>query len=164
MNSEKDFIVLIQDNHSLIYKITSFYSSNSDEQKDLYQEVVYQMWKSFKSFENRSKVTTWMYRLALNTCITYIKKETRKKNIPNFELQELYDDQDSHFEEQVKVMYQQIQMLNKIEKGIILLYLEGKSYDEMAEITGFSPSNIGTRISRIKNKIRSKIKEEKLWN
>ncbi len=141
--------------------MTSIYGKNKKDQKDLYQEIVYQLWKSYPSFRNDSKMSTWMYRIALNTCITHFKKE--KRNVTKLELDQIIeykiDYKDSLMEERIKTMYTHIKNLNSIEKGIILLFLEGKSYDEIATITGFSTTNIGTRLGRIKQKIKNEIKK-----
>ena len=141
--------------------MTSIYGKNKKDQKDLYQEIVYQLWKSYPSFRNDSKMSTWMYIIALNTCITHFKKE--KRNVTKLELDQIIeykiDYKDSLMEERIKTMYTHIKNLNSIEKGIILLFLEGKSYDEIATITGFSTTNIGTRLGRIKQKIKNEIKK-----
>tara|TARA_R110001583_G_scaffold160872_1_gene312793 strand:+ start:75334 stop:75819 length:486 start_codon:yes stop_codon:yes gene_type:complete len=161
MQQKKEFIKAIKENEGIIFKVTSIYCANKEDQKDLYQEIVYQLWKSFPLFRNESKITTWMYRVALNTSITHLKKE--KRNGTKLELDELVEYKIEHkntlIEERIQILYAHIKNLNTIEKGIILLYLEGKSYDEIASITGFSNTNIGTRIGRIKQKLKSEIKK-----
>lgn len=159
MNPNKDFIEIIKANEGLIYKVARVYTNSKEDEKDLYQEIVYQLYKSFGSFRNDSKISTWMYRIALNTSITHLNKEKRKGNqisvserILNYS--ETIDDAN---EDQVALLYDHIRKLSTIERGIILLYLEGKSYDEIAAITGFTTTNIGTRLGRIKHKIKSKI-------
>lgn len=155
MEGKKEFIAIIHKNEGLIYKITKVYAYSRDDEQDLYQEIVYQLWKSFGSFRNDSKISTWIYRIALNTSIAYLNKEKRKGNhIPiNEVLLNRTDTSDTIIEEQVEVLYAHIKKLNTIEKGIILLYLEGKTYDEIASITGFTPTNVGTRLGRIKQKL-----------
>ena len=157
---EKDkFIQVIKDNEGIIYKVSRVYTNNVEDQKDLYQEIVYQLWKSFSSFKDNSKVSTWLYRVALNTSIAYLNKQKRRGNqVPiDVSLLNRMDDDDHLMEERVHVLYAQIKMLNVVEKGLILLFLEGKSYDEIAEITGFTNSNVGTRLARIKVKLKSQI-------
>lgn len=160
MDSKQEFIDLIKSNQGLIYKVTRVYTYSKEDEQDLYQEIVYQLWKSFGSFKNQSKLTTWMYRVALNTAITYLNKEKKQGNtVPIDEgVLNRSEADDSLKSEQLEIMYAHIKRLNTIEKGIILLYLEGKSYDEMAIITGFTASNIGTRLNRIKQKISDQIK------
>ena len=155
------FIEIIKENEGLIYKVTKVYTYNKEDEQDLYQEIVYQLWKSFPSFRNDSKISTWMYRIALNTSIAYLNKEKKKGNhAPVGELLlNKADATDSLIEERSEVLFALIKKLNEIEKAIILLHLEGKTYDEIAVITGFTATNVGTRLGRIKQKIISQIKK-----
>ena len=159
MQKETEFVRIIKENEGVIFKITTLYTDNRDDQKDLYQDVVYQLWKSFDSFKGNAKIGTWIYRVALNTALTYSKKNKRKiKTVPiDFSKMELKDDTDDILDHKMKLMYAKIKELSKMEKSIIFLYLEGKDYTEISSITGFSTSNVGTRLNRIKNKLKSKI-------
>lgn len=143
------FNKIIKEHEALIYKVARAYAPDEEDRKDLYQEIVYQLWKSFPNFRKEAKVSTWMYRVALNTSITHAKKAKKNKNQSSIdiELLNIADDTDHVLEERVQMLYAHIQQLNLIEKGIILLFLEGKSYEEIANITGLSPTNIGTRLS-----------------
>ena len=159
MGKEESFTRIIKDNEGVIFKITTIYTDNRQDQKDLYQEIVYQLWKSFDSFRNESKISTWMYRIALNTAIGQLKKSKKHSNktgIDQVVLQQT-ENYDTEFENRLKMVYEQIHQLNILEKGLILLLLEGKKYEEIAEITGLSETNVGTRISRIKQKLKSRI-------
>ncbi|MEJ1221910.1 RNA polymerase sigma factor [Sediminicola sp. 1XM1-17] len=159
MDKEQLFTTLIKENEGVIFKITTFYTEHRDDQKDLYQDIVYQLWKSFDSFRNEAKISTWMYRIALNTAITRLNKRKRKPyevGIDQVILQQT-EHYDPVFEERLKLLYTQIQNLNVLEKGIMLLLLEGKQYDEISVITGLTPTNVATRISRIKQKLKSQI-------
>jgi RNA polymerase sigma-70 factor (ECF subfamily) len=157
MQQEQEFIRTIKRHEGVIYKITHVYAQDNEDQKDLYQEIVYQLWKSFGSFKGNSKVSTWMYRVALNTSITHQKKK-RVTGIPlDFELLQISDEHDAVMDEKLQRMYAQIKQLNVVEKGIILLYLEGKSYDDISEITGFTITNVGTRLGRIKQKLKNNL-------
>ncbi len=161
MHTKKEFIQDIKENEGIIYKIARIYSNNTEDQKDLYQEIVYQLWKSYSSFKENSKISTWMYRIALNTAISNLKKEKRKGSrvsIDNFPLNQM-DQVDTVMEERIALLYAHIKKLSIVERGIILLHLEGKNYDEIATITGFTNTNIGTRLARIKQKIKSQIKQ-----
>ncbi len=161
MQDKTAFVTIVKENEGIIYKITRVYTDTQEDQKDLYQEIVYQLWKSFGSFKGNSKISTWMYRVAMNTAIAYLNKS--KKKVPqvrlDFELLHPIDEKDSTTEERLSILYAMIKQLNVIEKGLILLLLEGKSYDEIAVITGFSSSNVGTRLSRIKKKIKENVKK-----
>ena len=161
MQKQQNFIKLIKENEGIIYKITLVYAFNEEDQKDLYQEIVYQLWKSFDSFRGGSKISTWMYRIALNTSITRLKKEKRKGERVSLDsyLLERIDQIDTIMEDRIKLLYSHIKQLNTVEKGVILLYLEGNNYDEIASITGFTSSNVGTRLNRIKQKLKSQIKK-----
>lgn len=158
MAKEIAFSKLIREHQGLIYKVASIYTNTKQDQEDLFQEIVYQLWKYFDSFRNESKITTWMYRVGMNTAITYLKK-SKRKNLNSIPISEAIigssEVSDEVYEERLKQLYRHIQHLNSLEKGLMLLLLEGKSYKEMAEITGLSDSNIGTKISRIKSKLRT---------
>ncbi|MGJ8659929.1 sigma-70 family RNA polymerase sigma factor [Cellulophaga fucicola] len=159
MTKEEKFVELIQNNQGLIFKITTVYTTNKTDQQDLYQDIVYQLWKSFDGFKNQSKISTWMYRVALNTALTRLKKKIKAPKsiaIEKVVLQQT-ENYDPVFEEQLKMVYAQIQQLNVLEKALMLLLLEGKQYDEIAEIVGITASNVGTKISRIKQKIKNNI-------
>jgi len=162
MQSETEFIRIIKDNEGVIFKITTMYTNNSIEQQDLYQDVVYQLWKSFKSFRGESKISTWMYRVAMNTALTRLRRDKRMADKVSIDkvILEQTENYNPQFEERLKLMYAHIKRLNELEKGIMLLLLEGKKYEEIAEITGLSPSNVGTRISRIKEKLKQQIVKE----
>jgi len=160
MNNEnlKDiFIKKLSENNGIIHKVCNIYCNNSEEKKDLMQEITLQLWKSFSNFREKSKFSTWMYRIALNTAITEIRKSNR-----NPILETLSEKQDTltekeylpNLDEEINKLYKAIAKLNEIEKGIILLYLEKKTYAEIGEITGLSEKNISVKIVRIKAKLK----------
>ncbi len=156
------FVKVIQDSEGIIYKIARTYTKTDDDRNDLYQEIVYQLWKSFHTFKGNSQISTWIYRVALNTSISQWRKE--KKHGQKVDLNNLFLKQpeayNAELDHRMTMVYAQIDQLNKIEKGIILMLLEGKKYEEIAEITGFSASNVGTRISRIKAKMKERIEKK----
>jgi RNA polymerase sigma factor (sigma-70 family) len=161
MSNETEFIEIIKAHEALIYKIARLYANTRDGQQDLYQDIVYQLWKSFSSFRGESKISTWMYRIALNTSIGYLNKEkmTTSHQPIDETLLNRTDPGDTIKEEQIEALYANIKTLNTMDTAIIFLYLEARSYDEMAEITGLSATNIGTRLGRIRQKIIDQIKE-----
>ncbi|MEX0289614.1 MAG: RNA polymerase sigma factor [Flavobacteriaceae bacterium] len=163
MGKEEEFAQIIKDNEGVIFKITTIYTNNGQDQKDLYQDIVYQLWKSYDSFRNESKISTWMYRVALNTAIRQLQKRKRRPDDVSIDkvVARQTENYDTEFEERLKVLYSHISKLNVLEKGLILLLLEGKKYEEIADITGLSPNNVGTRISRIKAKLKSQIVKSK---
>ena len=161
MHTKEEFFQNIKENEGIIYKVARLYADSAEDQKDVYQEIVYQLWKSYPSFKKNSKISTWMYSVALNTAISNLKKEKRKGiqvPIDNSLLNRMAEI-DTVMEERITLLYAHIKKLSIVEKGIILLYLEGKNYDEIAAITGFTATNIGTRLTRIKNKLKSQIKK-----
>jgi len=159
MQKEEEFVRIIKEHEGVIFKITSLYTDNRDDQKDLYQDVVYQLWKSFDSFRAEAKISTWMYRIALNTALTRLKKSKRMGNSVSMDtvVMQQTENYNPEFEEKLKLLYAHIKQLNVLEKGLMLLLLEGKKYDDISEITGLSPSNVATRISRIKQKLKTQI-------
>jgi len=158
MKGEQAFIKLIKENEGIIYKITRIYTNNQESQKDLYQEIVYQLWKAFNAFKGNSKVSTWMYRIALNTALIHLK--IKKKGGYSVPLEGIVLKQESYdplFEERLEVLYANIGNLGDVDKGIIFLFLEGKKYEEISLITGLTTSNVGTRMIRIKDKLKAQI-------
>lgn len=159
MASETEFTHLIQKHQGLLIKVASVYTNTTPDREDLFQEIVYQLWKCFDSFRGESKITTWMYRVGMNTAITHLKKSKKQTAITAWsERVEMgMPSDDNIYEERLAILHAYIQNLNQLEKGLMLLVLEGKNYSEIAAITGLSASNVGTRISRIKNKLKNNI-------
>jgi len=158
MRKEEAFSQMIKDHEGIIYKITRVYCDGAQDQMDLYQDIVYQLWKGFDTFKGNSKRSTWMYRVALNTTYTFLRKQKKRgTKVPIENLNLSYEIKDTHLEERLQVMYAHIKKLKEIDRGIILLLLEGKKYEEIATITGFTRSNVATRISRIKEKLRTQL-------
>lgn len=159
MDNQTAFIEIIQQNEALIYKVAKIYSNSKEDEQDLYQEIVYQLWKSFAFFRNESKISTWIYRIALNTAIAQLNKmKKRPGHLPVEDwLLNKTEVADTVREEQSELLFVLIKKLNDIEKAIILLYLEGKTHAEIATITGFTVTNTGTRLARIKQKIKNQL-------
>lgn len=154
---EKEFVQIISQNQGIIHKVCSIYCDSEEDRRDLFQEILAQLWKSFASFRNESKFSTWMYRVALNTAITSFKKIKRQPDkssleIDNFQL--AVEEYDQETEEQIKLLYQAIANLSGIEKSIILLYLENKEYEEIAEITGITQNYVRVKMNRIRKKLK----------
>ena len=150
---EQEFLSVIREYERVIYKVCYLYANPNAPLNDLYQDVVLNLWKAYPKFRKECKVSTWIYRIALNTCISFYRKE---KNVP--EIVSLTKDTDWTIEahdpinEMLKQLYQMINQLGQLDKSIILLYLEDKSYEEIAEITGLTVTNVATKLSRIKDK------------
>ena len=154
---EREFLQIITENQGIIHKVCSIYCDLEEDRRDLFQEILAQLWKSFPSFRNESKFSTWMYRVALNTAITSFKKDKRQpdKSGVSFEnLQLVAEAYDSSTEDQIKMLNKAVSQLTGIEKSIILLFLEDKKYEEIAEITGITQNYVRVKMNRIKKKLK----------
>jgi RNA polymerase sigma-70 factor (ECF subfamily) len=163
IDTEQAFLTMVNENQGIIHKICQVYTNNPADKEDLFQEIVIQLWKSYGTFRGEAKFSTWMYRIALNTAISDIRKKERKVKIifPEVEPKELADDNtDKGKEEQMKLLFKAIAQLSELEKAIVMLYLEEKSYEEMEEILGISNGNLRVKMNRIKDKLRTITKEE----
>jgi RNA polymerase sigma-70 factor (ECF subfamily) len=154
-HTEQEFLAVIKEYERVIYKVCYLYATKNIPLNDLYQEVVLNIWKGFGAFRRESKISTWIYRIALNTCISFIRKE---KNMPDIvhltqEANRMTDDQDE-LQVMLKELHLLINRLGQLDKSIILLYLEEKSYEEIAGIMGLTVTNVATKLSRIKDKLR----------
>lgn len=161
MEKEEIFIKSIQDNERLIYRVAAFYTDRKDDRDDLVQEIIYALWKSFETFKNAASLSTWMYRIAMNVAIFHLKKDKRKlTTVPvDPEVLNFPETGFSDSEEKLQKVQKHIKVLSLLDKGILMLYLESKSHEEIAAITGISKSNVGTRLSRIKDKLRQQVSE-----
>ncbi len=159
MDKKNRFIKVIKANEGLIFKVATLYTNSLQDKEDLYQEIIFQLWKSFDTFNDQSKLSTWMYRVAMNTAIYNLQRAKRQINTVSIdtEAERFADVADNSEEKRIRLLYESIQTLNLLERGIILLYLEGKSHQEIAEIIGITTSNVGTKISRIKEKLKFQI-------
>jgi len=158
-NLKKEFIRLIEENQGIIFKVSRMYCKSNFCREDLFQEILLQLWKSFPNYDNNRKFSTWMYRIALNTAISQFRSS--QKEILSFKeiLPEEIKDEISDKKENTKILYDAIGKLNKAEKSLIILYLDNLQYNEIAEITGISVSNVGVKINRIKSKLEKILKE-----
>jgi RNA polymerase sigma-70 factor, ECF subfamily len=157
VNKELQFTEYINSHKNLIFKVASVYCYNTEERKDLVQEIVLQLWKSFPRYDSSFKFSTWAYRIALNVCISYVRKTiVRNKTIKEYKEFIEVDIVESCQEcENLNRLYKVFEILKPIERAIITLNLEGCSNKEIAEIIGITPTNVSTRILRIKNKLKN---------
>jgi len=155
MKIEKTFIEIIQRHERIIYKICYVYTTPELPIPDLYQEVVCNLWAGFAKFRHECSVSTWIYRVAINTCITETRKDIRrpKNSVPVDNLSESLLSPES-LTEDIREMYRLISQLRTIEKTVVLLYLEEKSYQEIADITGLTLSNVAIKLKRSKEKLK----------
>ncbi len=154
---EATFLQLIDQHQGIIHKICRLYRDSKEDREDLFQEIVFQLWRSAPSFGSRSKFSTWMYRVALSTAITSFRK--RKPDIVY--TQELPDHPEAGEEsdEQREQFFAALKKLDDDDKALITLYLEDLSYREIAEITGVTENNVGVKLNRVKTKIQQHLKK-----
>lgn len=160
-NAEREFLSVVREYERVIYKVCYLYTTKNAPLSDLYQEVIINLWKAYPKFRQECKISTWIYRIALNTCISFIRKE---KNVPEIvtltQEADWMTEENDPFIEMLRQLYHMINQLGQLDKSIILLYLEEKNYEEIAEITGLTTTNVATKLSRIKDKLRKMRKEE----
>lgn len=151
---DKLFLKIIEENQGIIYKVCKMYRDGPQDQEDLFQEIALQLWKAFPKFRAESKVSTWMYRIALNTAIATFRKNTISlsqndvlpDHMPVSTIQETSENEEKLFEA--------IRKLNQAERALIALFLEDYSYKEIANLAGITENNVGVKISRIKEKLK----------
>jgi len=152
----------ITQNKGMLFKICCIYQDEPEDRDDLLQEIILQLWKVFDSYRGESKITSWMYRVALNTAIVFFKKQKRRPDSgqipPGFDRAEEHP-ADNEKEEQLALFYKAAQQLNKVEKALICLYMEDQPYEEIAAALGISQVNVRVRLNRVKNKLKDIIKE-----
>ncbi|MHC4537347.1 MAG: RNA polymerase sigma factor [Planctomycetota bacterium] len=151
------FLELVEQNQDIIHKICCLYAMNMDERKDLGQEIVCQLWKSYQSFRGDSKFTTWMYKVALNTALFNLRRSRSRVRIERLkehhgDIPAKTDNQEKHGK--INKLYKAINQLREFDRAIILLYLEELSYSQIAEVIGISESNVSVRLVRIKKKLK----------
>ena len=160
MSLEKEFLEKIEKHKGVIFKISKMYMDNFDDQKDLFQEITFQVWKAYPTFEGRSQFSTWLYRIALNTAIIFLKSEKRRSFIQNDEVENFKITQNDYNEDEelkLKKMYEAIHQLNTIDKALIFYYLENFSGKEMAEELGITEVNARVKLNRAKEKLKELI-------
>ncbi|MEP6676099.1 MAG: sigma-70 family RNA polymerase sigma factor [Ferruginibacter sp.] len=157
-----NFLILLQENKRILFKICNAYCNNAADREDLAQEMIYQLWKSFQSYNTEYRFSTWMYRVALNVAISFYRKEKRtfQKVMIGDQVLTLTDDNlsSSELEANIILLQQFIHELKELDRALMLLYLEEKSYLEIAEILGITETNIATKISRIKEKLKTRFR------
>ncbi|MEJ7642975.1 MAG: sigma-70 family RNA polymerase sigma factor [Chryseolinea sp.] len=152
---DSDFLKLINDNLGIAQKVTTIYFDDLDTRQDVMQEMMYQLWKSFRTFDGRSKFSTWMYSVCLNTALTYHRK-SRKDQSERLKAHHdnIADKSGGTDDEDMLFMFQAIAALSPLNKAIVLLYLEDMSYEEIATITGLTKTNVSVRLVRIKKELQ----------
>lgn len=156
-NAEQEFVLLLEEHQNLIHKICRIYTSDNDAHKDLFQEISIQLWRAYPNFRGDSKFTTWAYRVALNTAISLFRKSAKSIATSDIELSSYkfkYEEYDDVEEQQLKLLYKAVHLLNDIEKALVYMYLEDKDYEEIAQTLGISEVNARVKMNRIKTKLK----------
>ena len=160
---KEEFLEILSNYQGILHKVNLIYFRNKPDREDNFQEIIYQLWRSFPKLQNKNSIGSWIYKVSINTSISRLKKDSRieyreklPESIDKFDLIE-----ELSFNETSRRLLQAIYNLNEIDKSIMLLYLEEKSYDEIAEILGISKSNVGVRINRAKEALKQNLSHER---
>lgn len=154
---ETEFIQIIDDHGRILHKVCRLYGKDEEDRKDLYQEIVLQLWRAFPNYRREAQLSTWMYRIALNTAISLFRRQSNRIAHVGFEKDLLNVAQATvspEIDERMQQFYIAVEQLTPIEKAIVFLYLDDNSYREIAKITGISLSNVGVKLNRIKGKLK----------
>lgn len=168
MKKEEQFNRLVADNDERIKRICRYYNSNATDQQDMYQEILVNIWKSLENFRGEASINTWLYRIAINTSLSYTGKAYRnlKLMVPaeNCNLNSLLDDESLEAkkleEQQLELLQNEMNQLSVIDKALISLMLEGLSMKEIADVIGITESNVKVKIHRIKTQLRTKLENK----
>ena len=153
-NKEKEFTDLLLQHQAIVYKVCLLYAQDKEDLADLYQETVYNLWKSYTTFENRSSFSTWLYRVALNTCISDLRRRKHHEYVP-LQLTDIDLPDNDPQAEMLNTLYSLVRCLNKLDRMYIVLWLDEKTYDEIAEIVGTNRNQVAVRLHRIKEKLKT---------
>ena len=150
-----EFLKIVEENKKLIYKVSHMYCDNTIDKQDLFQEIFVNLWKAYPGFKGNSKISTWIYRISINTAISWIRDYTKYNNhiVYTNMIPQMKDDPTN--DDLYDKLYRAIGILNKLDKALILLQLDGYSYTEISEIIGLTRTNVATKINRIKLKLKN---------
>ncbi|WP_140485169.1 RNA polymerase sigma factor [Flavobacterium sp. GSA192] len=155
---EKEFLATLSRYNAMIHKLCRLYRDSHEDREDLFQEIVFQLWKSYSKFRGDAKISTWMYRIALNTALASFRKKTTSINY----LDQLPDFEEEHPNDEIELrqerLFAVLKLLDDSEKALIALYFEELSYQQIAEITGINENYVGVKLNRVKAKIKTLMK------
>ncbi|MBW8879509.1 MAG: RNA polymerase sigma factor [Acidobacteria bacterium] len=157
------FVQLLEEHKRMLYKVASVYCADAEDRRDLVQEIVIQLWRSFPRYDDQLKFSTWMYRIGMNVAISFLRSEKRRgRETVALEQVEIIDTAAAdrvmgEAGDDLRLLQRLVSRLDEMSRALIVLYLEGYSYAEIAEILGISVTNVGTRINRIKNRLREEL-------
>ena len=153
---ELEFAQIVKENKSTIYTVCYMFSKNADDVSDLFQEVLIRLWQGFGSFDGKSGIKTWIYRVSLNTCITLDRKRRRRQAMPLKMDVNLFEDRDDDTV-QIDMLHSRISQLKPFDRAIVLLWLENLSYEEIGQIVGITAKNVSVRLYRIKEQLKKNV-------
>ena len=161
-NQKQFFKEIIEQHKGILFKVARTYCPDEEERQDLIQEMMIQIWQSVHKYNDQYKITTWLYRISLNVAISFYRKSStraKKHTVLNEQMAEMPTEEKSENEQHLNLLNQFIGELKEIDKALMILYLEDKSHIEIAEILGISVSNVGTKMGRIKNKLKTRFSQ-----
>ena len=153
---QKEFSQLVKNNQGLILKVSRLYTNSLEDEQDLFQEIVLQLWRSYDTFKGQSKISTWMYRVALNTAITLFRKKTKSPQtdeLQDFHYKDFVED-DEEKQQQISTLYKVIKMLPNVERAIVTMYLDDLPYKDIAENLGITEVNARVKMNRLKKTLK----------
>jgi RNA polymerase sigma-70 factor (ECF subfamily) len=156
---KEEFLEIVANYQGILHKVNHIYFRSESDREDNFQEILYQLWKSYQTLKNKSSIGSWIYAVSINTSISRVKKDSRIEYLENFSesLDTVDMDKEISKQEDLHLLLRAIHNLNEIDKSIMLLYLEEKSYDEISEILGITKSNVGVRINRAKGLLKQNL-------
>jgi len=160
---QKDFLEIIDANKRIIFKICNSYCRNAVDREDLAQEIIFQLWKSWDRYDSNFKLSTWMYRIALNVAISFYRKEGKSTEtvLMGDQLIEVAEEKlEEGLEKNLSALQQFINDLKPLDKALIILYLEEKSHKEIADIMGITTTNVATKVGRIKDQLKQRFSKQ----
>src|SRR5580700_5056398 len=158
---QERFQALLDEHKRILYKVCHSYCRNRDDGEDLAQEIIIQLWRSFGKFDERYRFSTWMYRIALNVAISFYRRENRRTRYVISDEERLLEaiDETKTQPEEIRLLYEFIEVLDPLNKALVLLYLDGNNYQEIAVVLGISETNVATKISRLKSKMKQEFRK-----
>ncbi len=158
-NLEQEFTRMVKEQKSTIYTVCMMFSDNADEVDDMVQETLINMWNGFERFENRSNPRTWIWRIAMNTCISFDRKRRRQSDtassLSTIGISSVAVTDESQNDKQIRMLHDRIHKLGVFDRAIVLLWLEDLSYEEIGRIVGISAKNVGVRLVRIRKALKN---------
>lgn len=156
---KRNFIRIVESNQGIIKSLCKAYYSSHEDQKDVFQDIILQLWKSFDTFRGESKISTWIYKVSLNTILNKVRKEKTKISAESISYSELTFS-NAMSDDDKELLHVVLQSLKGLDKAIVILYLEGYKNKEIAQMLNLTPTNVSTRLSRVKAELKDKFQNQ----